>query len=781
MIERFWFYANQRVELQETLSVNKEIGKAQLDVYDDLILSAQRCRLNKLLIWINTLMAIGLRNFLNFNLVSHRHAEHRASNEGSVLRHQARASKRTQLEAEKSESKETGDTAQWVVEEISARSLRSFRTPYLVWPFIFIETLIVLRYLFSIFRLSPSNTRIIKLSCTRNIWTTVTPVEEILASNLTRKFTRLENFSESCKSSILEFFISRYNSFIWRNVTAKITDENLERYLIFETSLGDFFPGPALTVNCLLAIFVAFCGVGATILSLYHPYEVPTFGFLLEPELSLTSYRRRFERYLKLLRLSHYNFRKYHKLCFVDKTDCDIDPNTAYDCNDLSSYLCNYRHYKPQVRSQAWRRILLLAQPILGLTTFLVSTCLVIAGFRMTHFHNSLILLRNLELKQLLLESRFQPEVEVNLQNVSSSCAGEHDDMQVLLSEALVDIISSNTKTTNYDRKSMSELDYRKYLAGLLDPLEITSWISWFLGQLGMMAMSGLLAAFYLIYSLTIFDLCFWLSEIVIKLSVCSFILEHYAEQFKHFKQHQVIVVRDYLSEDEILDAQSVIEQQKRIMGYLTYTQITERENSIDGSRSDLTSSIPIWNIYQSTNQGTLDNIRFCHEYAAQLRLLDRKSRVLCNSQMSSHKFLLTTYLDFRLFLDEIECSRTLMDYMITFAVLNSFCINFGSALVKDPFIRGLLFFLALSILNLTLLWASFFHSRCRKLHGPIHSLLAVATHVQHFLDVQHLAHLWRAVLLDFTGSRTRLCFRVYSFTLSYATTLQVSYLRSIL
>lgn len=661
--------------------------------------------------------------------------------------------------------------------------------PSIYWLYLLIECMNLSRYMFCIVRLSPLNTKPkqVKLSCIYNIWTTEVPIETLQLSDYHGvRLEKIDHLSSGCKMSIISSLAQRYQGFMWRNSSSRgLLNDDIEDYLLFEQNLGNLFHDESIIVDTILAIFLGVCGIAATIFSIYRPYEVPAIEYICMPEHSLLRYRYKFNKYLKQLRFSYrtfcdyYTFESRHKQGLTTKeepTGGDELDESFHTCENIETYFSDYHYYRPRARSQAWRRVLLMIQPIFGLYMFLSLTWLIDFAYMKTHFQNSAVLERNLEIRRLLREESLPLEASAGFEDVIRNCNSNTSSLGLMLSEAIADIVRTNTKQANLLEPMDSNHQYRKYLAEFLDPIKKPEWISWRIGQLGLVSTTALTTMFYLILLLSITDLCFVLAEIVIKLSICVFILQQYSEQCKLLGQSQNVLTWRYCPGVTSSYLDSLPEDLPDQIEEDALLQPRFRRKSRVAIQTDVSSSIPVSEIFRFVFRRSSENIGFCKDYADKLTQLDSISKPLSSIKLASHKFLVTSYLDFRLFLDQIDRSRRLMDYMITFAVFNSFCLNFGATRSRDTVLRISLLIAALTILNVTVLLASHFQSSCQKLYLPIHSILAAGSKVQNDLSVQHLTTLWRKALVDFTGQRTKLCFRVYSFNLSYATALQVTY-----
>lgn len=136
-------------------------------------------------------------------------------------------------------------------------------------------------------------------------------------------------------------------------------------------------------------------------------------------------------------------------------------------------------------------------------------------------------------------------------------------------------------------------------------------------------------------------------------------------------------------------------------------------------------------------------------------------------------KFLTSTYLEFRLFIDQIDDCRSLVNFLIGFTVLHSLNIIAASGTLNSMRMQSVFLVLGFVLANSSLVGAGFFQSQSSKLYAPIHSLLTAC--LKGDKKVRHLASLWRRSLIDLCGARSKLYFRVYSFNISYALALEVS------
>lgn len=142
--------------------------------------------------------------------------------------------------------------------------------------------------------------------------------------------------------------------------------------------------------------------------------------------------------------------------------------------------------------------------------------------------------------------------------------------------------------------------------------------------------------------------------------------------------------------------------------------------------------------------------------------------------QRLSDAFLVSAYLEFRLFIDQIASCRHSINIITGYSIFHAINIIVSSLVTNYARSRYGFLFVGYALANLTLISASFFQSQCTKLMPPIYSILASSLRVNESL--RHLAVLWQRSLHDLVGQRSKFCFKVFSVRISYALALQFNF-----
>jgi len=148
----------------------------------------------------------------------------------------------------------------------------------------------------------------------------------------------------------------------------------------------------------------------------------------------------------------------------------------------------------------------------------------------------------------------------------------------------------------------------------------------------------------------------------------------------------------------------------------------------------------------------------------------DSHESVGCH-RLKAAVFMSSTYLDFRLFSDQIEDYRTTIDFIIGYCIIHGMNIVYFSRYIDDTVFKMSFIFFGMLVANSVLFAAGLFQSQCNKALKPIHDLIAFAISGDKF--TRHLCFLWRRALFDATGPNTKFCLRAYSFNITLTTVLQ--------
>jgi len=282
-------------------------------------------------------------------------------------------------------------------------------------------------------------------------------------------------------------------------------------------------------------------------------------------------------------------------------------------------------------------------------------------------------------------------------------------------------------------------------------------WYNWLM-IFFMTLVAGLMSGMYLlIYYSIIAELCYWLYEIHMKVRISQCILQYLDGYFA-------------VSFNEGYDKSVVLD-----------------DESFCNIRTNL--------VLKHSVSSRTDQMKICRLYARELCRMDSlilknqkynvtevKNTRLGSARKDSHGsvgrhrlkaavFMSSTYLDFRLFSDQIEDYRKTLDFIIGYCIIHGLNIVYFSRYIDDTGLKISFVFFGMLLPNSVLFAAGLFQSQCNKALKPIHDLIAFAISGDKF--TRHLCYLWRRALFDATGPNTKFCLRAYSFNITLTTVLQ--------
>lgn len=728
--------------------------EANEEMFDDMI-APDRPYLSLIFVWLNTIIAVSFRNGPNLKLKSKKSSS-------TYKRYKSERDAGSRGAEEESPTLRTGQNMLAALGRNHAkRNLNQIdlgrrllkipaRISFIYWLVLCGQFFIVIRCIYTLAVLFFSSTEL-AMTCTKNLRTSLKPVEVF-------EIETTAGVGSRCDQAILELLATRYQGFmLWNETTGTIFSKTIERELLFESHpLVQMYHEENKMLVSLLLVFVLICGICSTVIGNIRPFDISVLVFMYDPEFKLYQFRRKLNSHMKTLRESYQNFCDKFMLRRLSRRLSGQQTDDFH--GGLKLYASKLDSYKLQARSQSWRRLLLIMQPIFYLVMFLLVTSMLLFIYTRIILHNFEATDLNLELKQIY-ESGHLPEASpfdqlIEVCNDSTRLVGN----RVLTN--LIILVRDNFKSEYLQSLETNEDSFGQRLALLLRPHSKPNGLLWMLTMHGLLILTSLVTIFYIVYTLCLVDLCIWFVEIRAKLMVYKFILYHYMSCDPYVAQPMLIRKSAARSSESTLIVDTL-----------------PALKSVIGSEAEIISTIPLGDILAYNWLNMTEKSNFCKHYARKLVQLDLSSKPHEETRIATHKFMLTSYLDFRMFLDEIESTRMLMTSMISFAVFNAFNVVINCATLSDANIRVGLLVLALWILNVPILMASFFQSQCRQLHNPIQNILIASWAIQSDMNVQHLAFLWRELLSNLAASRTQLCFRIYSFSVTYATSLQVSLL----
>lgn len=495
-----------------------------------------------------------------------------------------------------------------------------------------------------------------------------------------------------------------------------------------------------------------------------------------------------------------------------------------------------YDKYMPRARSQAWRQIMLIVHPAIQLV-LIIFICLCLIGIFIFYVNlNAVSIHLNREIKSIVRNDSESELIMPPGLPIADRCQDEESKLKIAsqFKEKLKDRL---TRAIRNRRDSPSQplvsgqlieeqAEEEKFdLANMIQPVHVPLLSDWSIVAASCFVIAILISLVVSLHIVCIADICLWLLELRVKLHICVQITKHYQslKQDRRLLQFEPPPTVNSLSIDDQISSGGS-------SGFLSGLSLLRAP--LDGAASDhpatgslsgpstpppgvdfdtympstepldwKATNVPLDRKSNGNHQDhesklrslTLSDGEYCNldlkfilnylfaNRSARNKLVDDYTQKFIQLDLiesiahrrTTDKFLTSTYLDFRIFQDEIDDCRRLIYLLSVLSVLNSLNLIAGSVTVDDQRIQAGLIATAFILGNMLLVGGSVFHSQCSKLHNPIYSMLAAS--IDGAKTVRHLALLWRRSLVDLSGSRSKFAFRIYSFKISYATTLQVS------
>jgi len=457
---------------------------------------------------------------------------------------------------------------------------------------------------------------------------------------------------------------------------------------------------------------------------------------------------------------------------------------------DLDSYI----NYQPTIRTQVWRyRVMIIGPITVSIFTFAFAIIL-FSTFVRSIADNDDETLKNHELR-LFFSGVHEP---INLRStIIDSClaVGDKNNMN---STTTVDLYIDTLRLqfAQFLRKSLQETDpamFERQCTTYLDTFNFTApervfnnlsmispsdalwelkvahrfigpdvlsnWPNWVLVLVMMLISGAMYALYYLIYYSIITELCFWLYEIHVKLKISQCILQYLNGHYK---------ACFYAEQDDsiVLDSETFCNIRTSILMKHSFSTRMEQ--------------LTICRLY-ARELCKMDSLRFrnynfsdTEKETTRMGLGQKNFHPVESHRSKTRIFMSSTYLDFRLFADQIEGYRRTIDFIIAYCIIHGMNIVYFSRYVEDPTFKICFVLVGMLIPNVVLFAAGLFHSQCSKALKPIHELIAFAISGDKF--TRHLCFLWRRALNDATGPNTRFSFRTYTFDINYASVLQFNF-----
>lgn len=428
---------------------------------------------------------------------------------------------------------------------------------------------------------------------------------------------------------------------------------------------------------------------------------------------------------------------------------------------------------------------------------------------------------KNLAMKLFLKDGEQSEANSISFLYLTSDATGRWGATFIESRQTLRELIGrNNAKILNTLRPNKFRLDETKVagqqeqllnlVANSMGPTELPNIFLWIGPIFNLLVVLELLCLYLVIFTVTLMDLCFWLFELRLKLSICTKLLRHYQtslmfEPLRHvihipdrercnMKNSDIIVKLDgapvhspsgnYLSQAQMrpMFLQNHHSNECEIFHQLISIFATEHTSSSrTKDRRELAKSIlngPILCIdlrhivlYMLKNR--YNKYKISEMYAYKLICLEMIDAF--GMRKRSKKFLISTYLDFRLFMDQIDTFRKPMSMFIAASAWNALHILLAGLYVDEIQLKAAFILFALLLIYWSFVGSAFFYSQCCKLQAPIHSMLVPS--ITGDKTIRRLAQLWRRSQTDLTSSQSQLAFGFSSFKVTYASMLQVSIL----
>lgn len=479
------------------------------------------------------------------------------------------------------------------------------------------------------------------------------------------------------------------------------------------------------------------------------------------------------------------------------------DPLALFDSIHLNHK--QYESYMPEARGSIWRTYLAWIHPVVLLSTVFISL-FIFSGFTIfLGFSLSRLADHNMQLYQSIMN----PQLTKNFHPLSPKCLANYENKSVAyekfkeLNMRLLNLMLETRSITKYYNKSkifnifrkQSDLDENSDISSMIldafQPRDKLNNISIIPAVVSLYLICILTGSSMVIYVLVFNDLSFWLYELRIKLSICKIIQQHYQiktiHQSDYVLGHNSFGHRNYRALEatnkvltitkglEKFDSFKGRHESRTLIGpgashtsadllrYMNFTTDSDgEENLMNVKTFDILR-------YIVANQSKRDLI--CEMYAHKVLKKDLLGSL--SPRQSSRKFLITTYLDFRLFQDEIDDCRSILSYLMGHLILQCLNVTAVTCFMTENYYKYSLLTGATMLSNVVIFLPSAFRSLCFGLSNLIYSMLAASVGGDRLS--RYMFFIWRKCLTDLCGSRTKFTFRYFSIAITYATGLQVS------
>lgn len=556
-----------------------------------------------------------------------------------------------------------------------------------------------------------------------------------------------------------------------------------------------------------------------------HPVEVPIFSFFYETNIHLEVIRFKIKAYLNSINKAFkLNTRSdWGKLNRIDSSFKSNNSHDIYKYKQLiqqKRYLLDpiefmpplvdkedYQLYTPIIRSQRWKRVLSALHLILLFSTGAGVTILVCYLDLYPFFANIKLVSLNKKLKNTL--KNFQLKTSHQQQDPFIEC----------LIEQLFEFITKNQYGSEYYSNKLDLNEKADILHKMIGPNEILP-VAYLLIPFAILLYMVVIiwaSSAMTIIIITVIDVIVWVMLLEFELNICNSILE--IQEINRSisderKLREFITLpttktlgRTYaqaiLERDKYLVMSPKLVLNKKLPGH-------KRQGSLVVPSSDYISDIDPW--FKEVSRKSTDLSQFGHSerldyysnyyfHVKEPELIDlldystadvtRKGKIISDQasiilgfhrkdiitekdrEMLCERFILTTYLNYRLFRDHIGNCRGIILYAIYIGLSPTPILLALFYLPLDSYIKIIFTILIVNSLAVCLVPVSFFHSQKSKLSRPLFSLLAKS--MRYDDKIQFIANLWRRCESDLSGPKSLFDHKFVTITISYATSIEVS------
>lgn len=486
------------------------------------------------------------------------------------------------------------------------------------------------------------------------------------------------------------------------------------------------------------------------------------------------------------------------------------------DC--LALNLKNFETYLPEHRNQAWRLTLCRYHPIIYASLFVFIASMIHATTFIMVFVANRVPAHNRELQHILKSTVYEdlPNFAKTLvladtlekigdKNFSNTCQLDpmsnvsiqqrfdnryttndwrdrvSNDFRMKFTRYVYDLMA-NTRleytsrvTNSTTRGSMADIlklnppyspesQFVEDVIKFLYPMKSIDYSGIIFGSLTVCAIAVFFAGALTVCALSMLDLCFALTELTIKINVCTIILHHYRDFASNRLRFGGTIKRNGKQNDKFSGDDDDI----------WYDFEQDPDPDPDPPRQDPFED-KLFNIHiDDLKSYNRSNVRqrqiICQRYADRILELDRAG--VTSARASSSKFLVSTYLDYRLFQHEIELSRPIIIYMTFHLFFNSINFVLTFLIGADSQTKYMILLVSVVINNSCIFIPAWFASKCLTLNGIIYSMLAAS--VKGDKLSRFLMMIWKKTLNELSGSRSKFSFKILSLNLTYAAAIQL-------